>query len=103
MITVKNATDSHTYGCEPHSDGAFAALHTIASRHRDSYIATALGRLPEDPPQERKNIFVLDSGDDLDELKNRQLKDVASWFEAAKDDAVSGPNVYIYCDYMGDT
>jgi len=84
------------FGVEPHSPVAFALMRAIASKYRDSYIAVAGGRLPEDDPETRRLIFVLGSGNDYDELKKKELTDVAPWFEAAQKDTLTGPNVYIY-------
>ncbi|PPQ84992.1 hypothetical protein CVT25_010524 [Psilocybe cyanescens] len=94
---VKKAFD-----VEPNGHVAFSLMRTIASKHRDSYIAVAGGRLPEDGSETRRAIFVLDSGNDYDELKKKELTDVAPWFEAAQKNTLTGPDVYIYLDYMGD-
>ncbi|KAG5649606.1 hypothetical protein H0H81_002877 [Sphagnurus paluster] len=90
------------FNIEPYSNVAFSLMRTIASEHRDSYIAVAGGRLPEDDPETRRVIFVLDSGNDYDKLKKKELTDVAPWFEAAQENTLTGPNVYIYLDYTGD-
>ncbi|CAA7258859.1 unnamed protein product [Cyclocybe aegerita] len=92
---VKKAFD-----VEPYSHVAFSLMRTIASKYRHSYIAVAGGRLPEDDLETRRVVFVLDSGNDYDELK-KELMDVAPWFEATQENTLTGPDVYIYLDYMG--
>ena len=86
------------FGVEPHSSVAFSLMRMIASKYRHSYTAVAGGRLPEDDPETFRLIFVLDSGNDYDELKKKELTDVAPWFEAAQKDTLTGLNVYIYLD-----
>jgi len=85
------------FDCKPYSDEAYGYLHLIHKIYRLSYIAAATGHLPNDCSK-RKIILVLASGDDYDELKDRELEDVEPWFEDATKTALTGPNVYIRDD-----
>jgi hypothetical protein len=61
------------FNCEPYSKEAYHVLHIISKKYRQSYIAAATGRPPEDSSDSLKIILVLASGDDYEELKNREL------------------------------
>lgn len=71
----------------------------VASRmiDRDDYMVTAVGYQVDDHEKTHKFIFVLDFGDDYDELMQREL-DIAgkdSLLRAAEF-ILSGPYVYVY-------
>ncbi|PPQ92942.1 hypothetical protein CVT25_000106 [Psilocybe cyanescens] len=88
------------FDIEPNGHVAFSLMCMIVSKHRDSYIAVAEGHLPKDNSETRRAIFVLDSGNDYDELKKKELTDVAPWFKAAQKNTLTRPDVYIYLDYI---
>lgn len=71
----------------------------VASRmiDRDDYMVTAVGYQVTDDEKTRKFIFVLDFGDDCDELMKRELDIVGkdSLLQAAEF-ILSGPFVYVY-------
>ena len=69
------------FNCEPYSNGAYHVLHLIKDIYGQSYIVTATGYLPEDSSNKLKIILVLASGDNYEELKNRELEDVEPWFK----------------------
>ena len=69
----------------------------VASRmiDRDDYMVTAVGYQVNDDEKAHKFIFVLDFGNDYDELMHRELVGKGSLLRAAEF-ILSGPYVYVY-------
>lgn len=87
-------------GLKAHSPQASQFMYKMASKFRHTYIGVGPGHvIPKVSEGTLKIVFVLDSGDDYEELKNRELKDVAGWFRAAVKETLSGPEVFLNYDH----